>query len=173
MTSNEFTIWLKGFMTACNEYSPTPKQWDTIKEELEKVDKFVETPGMFQVHPQPPYPGVPIGPNGTGTPNMHDLVDRYPWGAPKVWGLQGTIENVPATTSGYSQVLTTTGTTPVSYTLTTGSATVTYVTPDMSTYVNPQSGSWHYTNKNNYINPYNPFTTQTDDDLKSKKTKKK
>lgn len=38
MTSNDFTIWLKGFVTACNEYSPTPKQWDIIKEELEKVE---------------------------------------------------------------------------------------------------------------------------------------
>lgn len=42
MTSREFTIWLKGFITACNDYAPTPKQWDTIKEELEKVnDNFV------------------------------------------------------------------------------------------------------------------------------------
>ena len=38
MTSNEFVIWLKGFTTACNDYAPTPKQWDIIKEELEKVN---------------------------------------------------------------------------------------------------------------------------------------
>jgi len=37
MTSKEFVIWLKGFSTACNEYTPTPKQWDIIKEELHKV----------------------------------------------------------------------------------------------------------------------------------------
>jgi truncated hemoglobin YjbI len=37
MTSNEFTIWLKGFVEACNEFAPTPKQWDKIKEVLEKV----------------------------------------------------------------------------------------------------------------------------------------
>jgi len=38
MTDKEFVIWLKGFVTACNEYTPTPKQWDIIKEELEKVN---------------------------------------------------------------------------------------------------------------------------------------
>jgi hypothetical protein len=37
MTSVEFTIWLKGFVEACNEFAPTPKQWDSIKEVLEKV----------------------------------------------------------------------------------------------------------------------------------------
>ena len=37
MTSSEFTIWLKGFVEACNDFSPTPKQWDRIKEVLEKV----------------------------------------------------------------------------------------------------------------------------------------
>jgi truncated hemoglobin YjbI len=37
MTPNEFTIWLKGFVEACNEFAPTPKQWDRIKEVLEKV----------------------------------------------------------------------------------------------------------------------------------------
>jgi len=37
MTSSEFVIWLKGFVEACNEFAPTPKQWDSIKEELEKV----------------------------------------------------------------------------------------------------------------------------------------
>ena len=37
MNSNEFTIWMKGFVEACNEFAPTPKQWDSIKEVLEKV----------------------------------------------------------------------------------------------------------------------------------------
>jgi len=44
MTSKEFTIWLKGFITACNDYAPTPKQWDIIKEELEKVSDGFGTP---------------------------------------------------------------------------------------------------------------------------------
>jgi len=55
MTSKEFVIWLKGFMEACHEYAPTPKQWDTIKEELEKVsDEFKPM-------------GVAIGSGGFGT----------------------------------------------------------------------------------------------------------
>lgn len=41
MTSTEFVIWLKGFAVACNDFHPTPAQWDTIKEELYKVDKPV------------------------------------------------------------------------------------------------------------------------------------
>ena len=37
MTSKEFTIWLKGFTEGCHEYSPTPKQWDLLKEKLAEV----------------------------------------------------------------------------------------------------------------------------------------
>lgn len=37
MTANEYITWLKGFTEACNDYHPTPAQWDTIKEELKKV----------------------------------------------------------------------------------------------------------------------------------------
>lgn len=64
MTSIEFTIWLKGFMTACNEYSPTPKQWDIIKEELDKVSDNI---------------GTPIGP-GWGIPNTAPIMPlpHYP-----------------------------------------------------------------------------------------------
>jgi hypothetical protein len=94
MNSTEFIHWLRGFTEGCHEYSPTPKQWDLLKERLAEVcddEEFEETPGMFEVHRDYPYPGTPIGPYGTGTPN-HDLVQRYPWGGPVVWG---------TTTSGY------------------------------------------------------------------------
>jgi hypothetical protein len=37
MTSKEFVVWMQGFVTACNEYSPTPKQWDIMKDELAEV----------------------------------------------------------------------------------------------------------------------------------------
>jgi hypothetical protein len=37
MTSKEFVVWMQGFVTACNEYSPTPKQWDTLKDKLGEV----------------------------------------------------------------------------------------------------------------------------------------
>lgn len=38
MMSKEFVIWMKGFMEACNDFTATPKQWDRIKEELDKVN---------------------------------------------------------------------------------------------------------------------------------------
>lgn len=41
MTANEFIVWLKGFIEACNDFAPTPAQWDRIKEELGKVGKPV------------------------------------------------------------------------------------------------------------------------------------
>ena len=37
MTANDFVIWFKGFASAANIYNITPKQWDFICEELEKV----------------------------------------------------------------------------------------------------------------------------------------
>jgi hypothetical protein len=38
MTPNEFVIWLKGFTQAANNFTCTPKQWDDIKEQLDKVE---------------------------------------------------------------------------------------------------------------------------------------
>jgi hypothetical protein len=37
MTSKEYVIWLKGFVEACHEYAPTPKQWDALKDKLAEV----------------------------------------------------------------------------------------------------------------------------------------
>jgi hypothetical protein len=37
MTSNEFVIWMKGIVTASNNYNITPATWDDIKQQLEKV----------------------------------------------------------------------------------------------------------------------------------------
>jgi hypothetical protein len=38
MTSKEYINWLKGFVEACNDYAPTPKQWETLKNQLESVN---------------------------------------------------------------------------------------------------------------------------------------
>ena len=38
MTSKEFVVWLKGFVTAANEYNITPKQYDAIVDKLKEVD---------------------------------------------------------------------------------------------------------------------------------------
>lgn len=63
MTSQEFILWLKGFTEGVHEYNVTPKQWDLLKERLSEVcddeEEFEETPGMFEVHRQPPYSPYP------------------------------------------------------------------------------------------------------------------
>ena len=44
MTPNEFVIWLRGFTQAANNFTCTPKQWDDIKEQLDKVvpDNYIK-----------------------------------------------------------------------------------------------------------------------------------
>jgi len=37
MTPREFVIWFQGFVKAANTYNITPKQWDFLCEELDKV----------------------------------------------------------------------------------------------------------------------------------------
>jgi hypothetical protein len=37
MTSREFVIWLRGFTAAANNFTLTPEQWDTLKDELSQV----------------------------------------------------------------------------------------------------------------------------------------
>ena len=37
MTSQDFITWFKGFVSAANTFNITPKQWDTICEQLERV----------------------------------------------------------------------------------------------------------------------------------------
>jgi hypothetical protein len=37
MTSREFVLWLRGFATAANEFTLTPKQWDDLKDQLATV----------------------------------------------------------------------------------------------------------------------------------------
>jgi len=125
MNSKEFVIWLKGFTEGVHDFNIIPKQWDYLKQKLAEVsdDKFVETPGMFQVPPQPPYPGTSIGPYGTGTPN-HDLVARHPWGGLKVWG--GTSMPIPSdpniTGSASISSVWTSNPNNITYTITSGSS---------------------------------------------------
>ena len=55
MTSKEFIFWLKGFTEGVHEFNVTPKQWDILKEKLEKVN---DSPTTYQ---------VTVGPNSTIT----------------------------------------------------------------------------------------------------------
>lgn len=47
MTSKEYIIWLRGFVTACNSYLPTPAQWDELVETLNKVDITAKKNSIF------------------------------------------------------------------------------------------------------------------------------
>jgi hypothetical protein len=38
MTPAEFIMWMKGFVTACPHFHPTPEQWDLLKDQLARVD---------------------------------------------------------------------------------------------------------------------------------------
>jgi len=37
MTPIEFVMWMRGFVTACPKYHPTPEQWDLLLEQLNTV----------------------------------------------------------------------------------------------------------------------------------------
>lgn len=153
MTSKEFTLWLKGFITACNEYSPTPKQWDIIKEELDRVSDNI---------------GTPIGIGGWGTPN----------GSPHITPPQPIdpynpykITCTPGTTSPGFQVTTTPGTTgfitianPNIASFGTGSTGIlnTY-NPSSTTYGYPSGSAWSYTNSTQ------PYSTYDNDSIKPNK----
>lgn len=71
MTSKEFVIWLNGFVEACHEYAPTPKQWDALKDKLAEVkDDPISSPFPFGVPNTAPFvtlphitPGPSINPN--------------------------------------------------------------------------------------------------------------
>ena len=71
MTSKDFIIWLKGFTEGVHQYNITPVQWETLKEQLAKVDDNIIPMGgvivdhnTFKVNDQ----GFYQNPNGTGGP---------------------------------------------------------------------------------------------------------
>jgi hypothetical protein len=144
MTSKEFTIWLKGFTEGCHEYSPTPKQWDLLKEKLAEVNDNI---------------GTPIGLGGWGIPNMGPITPTPldPYNPYKVYCGDGTG---------------TTGTTNPPYTLTTtpGHGSITIHNPSL---VSWGTGSLTTTTNANFpisgsnvtYTTYQPYTTQRNDDL--------
>ena len=128
MTSKEFTIWLKGFITACNDYAPTPKQWDIIKEELEKVS-------------DEPKIGTPIGEGGWGTPNT---TPNWQW--PHYPNPLDNPYKVTCATGSF-------GTSSPGFAITTtpGYGSITYTPSTSTTYGYPSGSAWHYTNGGNEI----------------------
>ena len=60
MTPKEFTTWMRGFVTACPKFHPTPEQWDLLVEQLSRVKD--ETP-KYKLE----YPPFTIKATGTHT----------------------------------------------------------------------------------------------------------
>jgi len=140
MTSKEFVIWLNGFVEAAHDYAPTPKQWDILKEKLDKVNDNI---------------GTPIGP-GWGIPNTTPIVPlphitppHDPYNPFKVTCSSGSFGT---STPGYV-VTTTPGTGYITITnpniasFGTGSTGIlnTY-SPSGITYGYPSGSTWSYTN---------------------------
>ena len=138
MTSKEYVIWLKGFVEACHEYAPTPKQWDALKDKLAEVNDLVDTP---------------IGTGGFGVPNTfpnthpfpmwqepHRTINPYYIGDNPVIN-QPFISTTPNGTGGGSGVITTTP----------GVSSITIANPPFgfgstsTTYGYPSGSAWSYT----------------------------
>jgi hypothetical protein len=92
MTSKEYVIWLKGFVEACHEYAPTPKQWDALKDKLEEVkDDTTSSPFPFGVPNTAPIVTLPYITPGPST-------DPYnPYKITCSSGSFGTITTTPGT----------------------------------------------------------------------------
>ena len=74
MTSKEFIIWLRGFSEGVHQYNITPVQWETLKEELAKVDDnvipmrgLITDHNTFKINDQGFYQN-PLGTRGPETP---------------------------------------------------------------------------------------------------------
>jgi hypothetical protein len=77
MTSEEYVIWLKGFATAAGEFTLTPKQWDDLKDELEKVDDTPYVSDNFTIGPDGAYERDP-NQFPFGTPNTAPNTQPFP-----------------------------------------------------------------------------------------------
>ena len=159
MTSKEYVIWLKGFVEACHEYAPTPKQWDVLKDKLAEVkDDNISSPFPFGAPNSAPIVTLPYITTGPST-------DPYnPYKITCSTGSFGT------STPGYV-VTTTPGTTgfitianPNIASFGTGSTGIlnTYNASTSTTYGYPSGSVWSYTNTG--YNP--PYTTGDENDIK-------
>jgi hypothetical protein len=116
MNKDQFIFWLKGFARAVNEEGPTPKQWETIVSEL---DKIKECPDF----------GSPIGERVWGVPNTAPI-QTLPFIKPY---------------DPYNPYKITSGT-DATLTVSTGSGgTITY-NPLTTTQMYPSGSAWSYTN---------------------------
>jgi hypothetical protein len=133
MTSKEYVIWLKGFVEACHEYAPTPKQWDALKDKLAEV-KDDSTPSFpFGVPNSAPFVTLPhITPGPLTDPyNPYKITCQQP----------DTNGTKITTTPGVSGTITIANPNLVSW----GSGSLSTST----TYTYPSGSAWHYTNGGN------------------------
>ena len=63
MTSKDFIIWLKGFSEGVHQYNITPVQWETLKEQLNKVDDTPYVSDNFTIGPEGAYERDPNQPS--------------------------------------------------------------------------------------------------------------
>lgn len=128
MTSKEYVIWLKGFVEACHEYAPTPKQWDALKDKLAEVNDSIAFPiGVPNITPAPIMP-LPHYPNPmdnpykitcstgsfgtTATPGYGTLTytpstsTTYGYPSGSSWSYTNTGYNPPYTTGGEADYIT-------------------------------------------------------------------
>jgi hypothetical protein len=123
MNKEQFIYWLKGY-TAGHEHAPTPKQWETIVSELDKIKDC------------PDY-GSPISEGGWGTPNSSPIqtlpfIQPYdPYNPYKI-------------TSGTDTTLTVSSGSSGTIIATPGYGSITY-NPSTTTLWNPSSSNWSYT----------------------------
>jgi hypothetical protein len=71
MTPTDFVHWMRGFVTACPKFHPTPEQWDLLVEQLSKVEDktFEQIPrynlGPFEMGGIGTTTGMPVFDQGT------------------------------------------------------------------------------------------------------------
>ena len=112
MKPKEYIIWLKGFVEACHEYAPSPKQWDALKDKLKEVDDSIPLGGII---------------SDNNTFGIHEPLPR--WQEPhKVNPFY--VGDVP---NGTPIQLSGTGTTQVAVTATPVGGSITYATPQYLT----------------------------------------
>jgi len=153
MTSKEFILWLKGFTEGVHEYNVTPKQWDIVKDKLEKV-KDEPTPSFPTFTPQPaPIQTLPfIQPYN---PNPYKVTCENDTTLTVSSGSSGTI----ITTPGYSSITYNPSTTTRWYP---SGSNMSYTN---NTYV-PSADMWNeHQARMAYYKPYQPYTTGGEDEV--------
>ena len=120
MTSKEFVVWMQGFVEACNDYSPTPKQWDTLKDKLGEVK-------------DEPTHSIPFGvPNNAPIQTLPFIQPYDPYNPYKITSESGTTLTISSGSSG-------------TIIATPGYGSITYNPSTSTAYGYPSGSAWNYT----------------------------